>query len=190
MPRVCTVCTHPDRLEIDAALVARVDSNRRIAARYGVSENAIRRHKAEHLPEALVKATEAGELASAEDLLCQAQAMHTRALKILEKAEEAGDLRTALQAIREGRGCLELHARMVAAALELEREHRPVTVEDIDREIARLEAELETRERRGEIPARTFQEMTDEELDAEMIRTVEEMGYTVTKNQSFRGGPD
>ena len=38
--------------------------------------------------------------------------MHRRALSILDTAEGAGDLRTALGGIREARGCLELLGRL------------------------------------------------------------------------------
>jgi len=38
--------------------------------------------------------------------------LRDRALSILTKAEQAGDLKTALQGIREARGCLELLARL------------------------------------------------------------------------------
>jgi FixJ family two-component response regulator len=54
MGRICTCCSHPQRREIDQALVQGRD-NRRIAARYGLSENAVRRHRAEHIPELLLK---------------------------------------------------------------------------------------------------------------------------------------
>jgi hypothetical protein len=153
MARVCTVCSSPVREAIDRALVAG-EPNRRLAADYGLSEASIRRHKAEHLPDALVKAQAALEVLAADDLLSKAQALGARALKILECAEKTGDLRTALHAIRESRGCLELQARMVATALELDREERrrrPVTLQDIDDEIAQLELELARRERLGDL---------------------------------------
>lgn len=44
----CSVCTHPDHDAIDASL-ARDLPNRRIATQYGLSEAAVRRHKASHL---------------------------------------------------------------------------------------------------------------------------------------------
>jgi FixJ family two-component response regulator len=55
MGRICTRCSHPQRQEIDRALVAG-RGNRRIAARYGLSENALRRHRGEHIPELLLQA--------------------------------------------------------------------------------------------------------------------------------------
>ena len=59
MPRSCTVCEHPEREAIDSALVGDA-SNRSVASLYDVSEAAVRRHKANHLPAKLVIAERAG----------------------------------------------------------------------------------------------------------------------------------
>ncbi len=112
MPRSCSVCTHPNRDEIDRALVAG-EPNRRIAARCDVTERAIRNHKAGHLPAKLVMAQEAAAVAEADDLLAQVRDLQRRAHNILDKAEEAGELRVALSAIREARGNLELLAKLL-----------------------------------------------------------------------------
>lgn len=55
MPRVCSICSHPERKRIDALLVEAV-SNRRIADDFGLSESAVRRHAANHLPKREVEA--------------------------------------------------------------------------------------------------------------------------------------
>ncbi len=112
MPRSCTVCAHPKRDEIDRALVGG-EPNRRIAARCDVTERAVRNHKAGHLPAKLVVAEKASEVARADALLEQVQDLQRRAHAILDKAEEAGELRVALSAIREARGSLELLARLM-----------------------------------------------------------------------------
>lgn len=117
MPRVCTICNHQERAAINAALLAG-EPFRHIAARYGTSTGALQRHKDEHMPLALVKAKEAEEIAEADDLLGQVRALQGRALTILDKAEAAGDLRTALTAIREARGNLELLARLLGELQE------------------------------------------------------------------------
>ena len=41
------------------------------------------------------------------DTLAEVRALKTRAMEILEQAQKAGDLKTALIGIREARGCLE-----------------------------------------------------------------------------------
>lgn len=111
MPRRCTICTHPERAEIDSCLV-RGEPFRRIAAERGVTEQSVRRHRADHLPESLVKAEEAREVDVANTLLHEVRELQVRALGILTKAEEAGDLRAATGAIREARSTIELLAKL------------------------------------------------------------------------------
>ncbi len=117
MPRVCTICNHPDRAAIDAALLAG-EPYRHIAARTDTSTGALQRHKEEHLPVTLVRAREAEDAAHADDLLAQVRDLQSRALAILDTAEAAGELRTALAAIREARGNLELLARLLGELQE------------------------------------------------------------------------
>lgn len=122
MPRACTICTHPELEVINRALVEGTP-NRRIASHHDITERAVRNHKAGHLPAALSKAKGAEEIADADDLLSQVKDLQTRALSILDKAEGAGELRTALGAIREARGNLELLAKLLG-----ELDERPVNV--------------------------------------------------------------
>jgi hypothetical protein len=113
MPRRCSVCTHPDRENIDEALVGATAISA-IAAKYrDISEDALGRHKANHLPTKLVMAEKAKEVAQADSLLEQVRDLQGRALAILDQAEMSGDLRTALGAIREARGNLELLAKLL-----------------------------------------------------------------------------
>ncbi len=135
MPRSCTVCTHRNRAEIDEALVAGV-SSAEISGRYRtISERAVRRHKANHLPAKLVMAQAAEEVAEADDLLSQVQDLQARAHGILDRAERAGDLRTALGAIREARGNLELLAKLLG-----ELDERPVVNLNVSPEWIELRA--------------------------------------------------
>src|SRR3954447_23338990 len=111
MPRRCTVCDHPERHSIDEVLVAGA-SYRSVAKRFGLSESAVYRHKTEHLPIHLLKAREVEELVQADNLLEQVRNLQTHALDILERAETTGDLRTALAAISQARGNLELLGKL------------------------------------------------------------------------------
>jgi hypothetical protein len=111
MPRKCTVCEHEKVEEINRLLLEGV-SLRDLAGRYSVSKTALHRHKESHLPAELTKAQEAREIAKADSLLDQVAELRDKALSILDKAEQAGDLRTALQGVREAKGCLELLARL------------------------------------------------------------------------------
>jgi hypothetical protein len=112
MPRSCTVCNHPDREEIDRALVAG-EANTQLSSVFAVSEQALRRHKGSHLPARLVMAEKAQEVAQADDLLDQLKDLQTRTLAILEAAETTNQHRTALSAIREARSNLELLAKLL-----------------------------------------------------------------------------
>ncbi len=115
MPRVCTICTHDQRDEIDAAIVSGAPY-RQIAERFGTSESAMYRHKNDHVSKRVAarvaKAQDAKDVADADDLLAQIKALRNRSISILQKAEQAGDYRTALQGIREARSCIELLAEM------------------------------------------------------------------------------
>jgi hypothetical protein len=70
MPRVCTICTHPERTAIEQALVAN-EPFRNIAERFGTSATALTRHKVDHLPGVLVQATKAQETADALDVMTE-----------------------------------------------------------------------------------------------------------------------
>jgi len=142
MPRSCTVCEHPDRGAIDEALVGGA-SNLSVSSLFGVSESAVRRHKANHLPAKLVMARAAEEaaeevaeeVAEADDLLGQVQDLQARTLAILEAAEGSNQHRTALSAIREARSNLELLAKLLG-----ELDERPVVNLNVSPEWLELRA--------------------------------------------------
>ena len=134
MPRRCTVCDHPEKHGIDEALVTGAPY-RSVAKRFGLSESSVYRHKSEHLPAHLLKAREVEEVAQAEDLLEQVRHLQTHALDILERAEKAGDLRTALAAISQARGNLELLGKLAGGLDE-----RPVVNLNVSSEWLELRA--------------------------------------------------
>src|SRR5215216_5788772 len=134
MPRRCTVCDHPERHSIDEALVTGAPY-RSVAKRFELSESSVYRHKTGHLPAHLLKAREAKEAARADDLLDQVRNLQAHALDILERAEETGDLRTALAAISQARGNLELLGKLAG-----ELDERPVVNLNISPEWLELRA--------------------------------------------------
>ncbi len=136
MPRRCTVCDHPERHSIDEALVTGAPY-RSVAKRFVLSESSVYRHKTEHLPAHLLKAREAEEVAQADDLLDQVRNLQAHALDILERAEKAGDLRTALAAISQARGSLELLGKLAG-----ELDERPVVNLNVSPEWLELRAEI------------------------------------------------
>ena len=64
------------------------------------------------MPVALALAKKAGDVAQADDLLAKLVGLQDKALNILSQAEQAGDLRTALMAVREVRATMELVGKM------------------------------------------------------------------------------
>ena len=111
MARRCTACDHPQREEIDRQLV-RGEPYRTIADHFGLSKTALIRHKESHIPDALIKAQDAGEVAQGDNLLAQVKALQTEAQAILGEARAAGDLRTALRGIGQALSCLELLSKI------------------------------------------------------------------------------
>ena len=103
MARRCSICQHADREAIDSSLV-RGEPLRSIAGRQGLSATALRRHKVAHL----ARAQEAQEIVQADSLLEKVGALLARTDAIYAESVANGDMRLALSAIREKRGCLKL----------------------------------------------------------------------------------
>ncbi|MBI4916891.1 MAG: hypothetical protein HY825_13670 [Acidobacteria bacterium] len=132
MPRSCSVCVHPRRAEIEAAIVAG-ETFRHMAARFGTSTGSLQRHRAGCVPGTLAKATEAADVMRGDGLLAQvceqsarAGRLYAAAERVLLRAQRQQDHDTALEAIRtaaatmrEARGILELLTKMHLASSEV-----------------------------------------------------------------------
>ncbi len=110
MPRTCTICKHKERGQIERLLLSG-EPLRNISKRVSVSVAALFRHQ-KHLPAVIVKASEAAEVARADSLLDHLRELTAESHRIKEKAETAGDYRTALAAVRELCRIVELMARL------------------------------------------------------------------------------
>lgn len=100
---------HPERDAIDAAL-ASGQSNRAVAGRFGMGEEAIRRHRKRHLSPAIVAVTAEVQRRQGNErtTLERVEALTDR----VEAAAEGVSGRHFLDVARELRGALELLARM------------------------------------------------------------------------------
>jgi hypothetical protein len=107
MARTCSICTHPQRGEIDAALVEG-EPYRKIAERWGVSSAALSRHLRTHLVALLAGRDEV----AADNLLGQVRDLRRQAQAIKDRAEREGELDTALKGIRELVRIVELLAKL------------------------------------------------------------------------------
>jgi hypothetical protein len=88
---------------------------RNIAERFGTSVTALHRHKQDHLPVHLTQAHEAHEVAQADGLLAQLQALTQETRAILQEVRhgKGKDHAVALKAIGRLEKQLELHARLL-----------------------------------------------------------------------------
>ena len=113
MTRVCTVCAHPQRGEIDRLLVGGTALYRNIAERFGLSVAALFRHRTDHLPAALVQAAGAEEVKQALDVVQQLKAINGAALRVLRDAQAAGEGELVLKAVDRVCRQIELQAKLL-----------------------------------------------------------------------------
>lgn len=116
MARTCTVCTLPARDRVDSEL-AGGESPAAIARRHRLSEDALRRHKSNHLSPALAKvAVERFGTDSArqafDSVVDRVESLVGRLESLLTLAEEKGALTGGSNVAREIRQSLELIARL------------------------------------------------------------------------------
>jgi hypothetical protein len=117
MPRACTVCGHPQRHEIEQAMLAR-EPFRAIARRFGLSKDALLRHHDDHLPAALVEASRIREITRADDLVDRVIGLARETQAVLERAKAAGDDKLVLAAIATAGRQLELQVRLLGQLQE------------------------------------------------------------------------
>lgn len=127
MPQPCKLCTHPDRLKADKMLIQGIP-NSRVAAKFGCSETAVRRHRA-HIAEVLSKGFEKQgirleeELVSlVKDLLAKSQAVYDKSQEYLRddegkpiRAIHPDYLRAIGYAINDQRQIIETMAKLMGA---------------------------------------------------------------------------
>ena len=101
MARICTICSHPRRDEIDRAIL-QGGVNQRIAANYGISESSIRRHiKAGHIPAKIAAFQGEQERVTVQELNQIAQDGLTVLVDLIKRARDREDDRLVVQALRE-----------------------------------------------------------------------------------------
>src|SRR5215203_300501 len=113
MPRVCTVCQHKDRGEIDAALVRGVSSYELESSYTDLTRSSIERHLTNaHIPARLVNAQEARDIADADKIKAELERVKEDVHRLRDKAEQDGDYRTALTGCDRALKALELQAKL------------------------------------------------------------------------------
>lgn len=107
MGRHCSICDHPERDKLESALVSGA-TLRDLAQTFGVSRDAVRRHRIGHLSPALVAMQAEREHDGTATLLDRVESLITRTERLLSAAEKSGAVTTALAAVREQRELLRL----------------------------------------------------------------------------------
>jgi hypothetical protein len=112
MPRRCTICHHEERDEIDR-LLSGGGAIGPISAKWGVSTDALKRHKANHLlPEMREKLAEDPELRDV-DVLAEMKDLYRRMQSHLERVEETDNWQAIKAFHSEARADLELLAKLI-----------------------------------------------------------------------------
>lgn len=117
MPRVCTICTHEKRSDIEAALVGG-GTFRNTAKRFSVSPTALFRHGRDHLPRRLVEAQKQDDLGQAIDVVRQLRAINAACLEVLQKSRQSGKDSLSLRAVDRIHRQIELQARLLGELQE------------------------------------------------------------------------
>lgn len=117
MPRLCTVCMHPDIEQINEKIVQNVPL-RTLAENYGLVRQSLMRHKENHLPQAMVKAKEAADIAHADDLVGQVKNLQREACEVLGKAKADQKHHLVLAAIDRAAKTLELQGKLMGQMAE------------------------------------------------------------------------
>lgn len=126
MPRLCSVCTHPEREAIDLALTLHAESYPKIANRFGVDWQAVYRHEREHLKSSLRRVQEEQRMSIADYVLREMRDLNERTKRALDHSAALGDDRGVFYgADVAGRN----HARLWAMGADAEARERARAVE-------------------------------------------------------------
>jgi transposase len=110
--RTCTICHHPERAAIEAALVAGT-SYRHIASQFSVGYKSIERHATDHVKQAIKQSQTAKEEAQALDVIRQLKTINSVTLHVLEEVRKAKEHMTTLYAVDRVMKQLELQAKLL-----------------------------------------------------------------------------
>lgn len=110
----CTVCTHADVDQINAMLLGKT-TFAKVAVKFSLSKDAVRRHNDNHLGEVLAALKESQRAEAGGDstsALVRLEELYERTNELLEQAQHAGNGGQVLQAVREARATLESIAKI------------------------------------------------------------------------------
>jgi hypothetical protein len=136
LARTCTICTHDRRDVMDKALL-RGEQIAIVSRRFGVSEDALGRHR-KHAQTVIAKAAavaEQNELAYGSALLAEIGRIRADAERLQRESELRRDVRGALRAIHERLAIVELEARL-SGQIETSQKNLTINLQTISPEEA------------------------------------------------------
>jgi hypothetical protein len=110
VPRTCTICKHPQRAEIDAAIVGRKDLQD-VAKLYDVSKYSVQRHQT-HVVELIARSPAGEDFGNALSLVGSIIKLEQETDEIFQKAKLSKDHKTCLAAIDRKQSLLEFRAKV------------------------------------------------------------------------------
>ncbi len=118
MARKCSICTHKQRIAIEADILDNVPY-RDIATRYNVGRMPVQRHKQNgHIEDSLIKAHGIRKIVNADDLLVKILYLQEETLMVLSEAKDDKNQNTVLSAIGKAGQLIELQARLAGQLQE------------------------------------------------------------------------
>lgn len=132
----CGVCRHSDRLDIDRELLGLAGpklSQVEIARKYGLGRGQVQRHvKSNHVSRVMSAVADEVTVLHGNQMLQEIATLYETTQRIMSRAEKAADLKTAIAAIKEARGCIETFARIGLALAKGEDDKREDDRPDLD----------------------------------------------------------
>lgn len=112
----CTICTHPERLKIDKALVEGSVSIRAIASKWHVGREALRRHVDNgHIKAKIAKVQAAHEAVEADDLLNEIREIEQETKDVIQSAKDDKKPYLVLKAIDTRHKQIELKGKVLGS---------------------------------------------------------------------------
>lgn len=146
----CGVCNHPNRVDVDAALLGLGDQGKmtqaQVCHKWGLGRGQVQRHVHNgHIAAIMTAATNEVTMLHGQGMLLELANLYERAQRLLSRAETTSDHKVALMAIRECRGVIETFARIGLALTQGEDpkdDDRPDLDSKIDQAIKRRDQRL------------------------------------------------
>jgi hypothetical protein len=131
VPRICTLCSHPDRAEIDR-LIASGGGIRTIADRFGLSHQCVLRHRDGHLAAAVVEHEQVRREAQALDVFGRLVELDATLRDALALARRLSDVRGIAAVAGREIDLLALWAKLQADQLPVEAVRQLAAAEGLD----------------------------------------------------------